>query len=162
MSNCANDGQSAGGGSSSGGSAPASTKQTTLSGFVSQGDGEVSEGPRNRIAAKLNFPTSVPADVKDAVLRYAPSQALMIADIPNVKGKPSFTAFYGVRLEYKPEDGKKLEPVRKQVYACLASQGCRTTAKTLKISSSSTTSATNHLKQEHSITSETSAAQQQK
>ena len=91
-SNCANDGQSAGGGSSSGGSAPASTKQTTLFGFVSQGDGEVSEGPRNRIAAKLNFPTSVPADVKDAVLRYAPSQALMIADIPNVKGKPSFTA----------------------------------------------------------------------
>ena len=162
MSNCANDGQSAGGGSSSGGSAPASTKQTTLSGFVSQGDGEVSEGPRNRIAAKLNFPTSVPADVKDAVLRYAPSQALMIADIPNVKGKPSFTAFYGVRLEYKPEDGKKLEPVRKQVYACLASQGCRTTAKTLKISSSSTSGATNHLKQEHSITSETSAAQQQK
>ena len=114
------------------------------------------------IGLQLNFPTSVPADVKDAVLRYAPPQALMIADIPNVKGKPSFTAFYGVRLEYKPKDGKKLEPVRKQVYTCFASQGCRTTAKTLKISSSSTTGATNHLKQEHSITSETSAAQQQK
>ena len=84
----------------------------------------------------------------------------MIADIPNVKGKASFTAFYGVRLEYKPEDGKKLEPVRKQVHACRASQGCRTTAKILKITPGSTTGATNHLEQEHSITSESSAAQQ--
>ena len=65
-----------------------------MSGFISQGDGEVSEGPRSRIAAKLNFPTSVPADVKDAVLRYATAQLSMIADIPNVKAKPSFTAFY--------------------------------------------------------------------
>lgn len=167
MSDCSsgnNDDGSVGGGSSSGGSPPAPPQQTTLSRVVGHGRGEVSERPRNQVAAKLKFPNSVPADVKAAVLSYAPPQKeLVIADIPNVKGKPSFTAFYGVRLEYKGEDRqKKLVPKRKQLYACLASQGCRTMSKTLKISSGSTTGATNHLKQEHAITSETSALQQQK
>lgn len=162
MSDAADDGQAAGGGSGSGRSSTASARQTTLPIVVGPVDREGSRRPKNPKAAKLRFPADVPADVKDAILNFTPPGHLLIADIPQDESAPSVSAFYGVRLDIKPNEGEKLAETRKQKYMCLATQKCRTARKLLGISTGSTTGATNHLKKQHSIQSAASVSQQER
>lgn len=104
--------------------------------------------PTNPQAASLNFPEGVPEAVKTAILGFKPPAERTIATLGGgKKGKRSIITFYGVRLELLPlQEGR-----RKQEWACLACQSCRTSGKRFNIFSDQTTGATTHLKDAHGI-----------
>lgn len=120
---------------------------------VGRGETETT-APAETDVQQLRFPEDVPDDVKTAVLNYKPPDKYTISRIHNVKTKPSFICFYGVRC-HEMVDGK-----RKNWYKCMATHKCRSNPK-LHAMAASTTGATEHLKI-HKIMSPTSAGDQQK
>ena len=121
-----------------------------VSGSRGSGSVETRTAERETDVHKLYFPSDIPADVKTAILDYQPPNGYSICSIHNVKSKPSFICFWGVRVS-KLLDGKK-----KSYYKCMATHTCRATNKLLSCSGS-TTGATEHLKKVHDIESATSA-----
>ncbi|CAM9752020.1 unnamed protein product [Hapterophycus canaliculatus] len=69
--------------------------------------------------------------------------------------RPTITCFYGVRLD--TGSGPFPPETREQTFACLASIFCRVSRTLVKLSSGSTTGATQHLKDTHGIEAVSSA-----
>ncbi|CAM9459705.1 unnamed protein product, partial [Hapterophycus canaliculatus] len=91
---------------------------------------------------------NAPETVRTAVMNYKPLGGFTIARVKKRK-RPTITCFYGARLDIG--SGPFPPETREQTFACLASNSCRVSRKLVKVSSGSTTGATQHLKDTHGI-----------
>ncbi|CAN0374935.1 unnamed protein product, partial [Ectocarpus sp. 12 AP-2014] len=131
--------------------------QPGIQGFMSAGAAAGEQARRNTTNPQttfLTFPDDVPESIKTAIINYQPPPQREIAPLDGVRTTRSTTAFYGVKLDILPRVG---EGRRKMEWACLASEVCRNSRKTLKIFSDQTSGVTSHLKDIHDIVGAASA-----
>ncbi|CAN0448823.1 unnamed protein product [Hapterophycus canaliculatus] len=87
-------------------------------------------------------------------MNFKAPEGFTIARITKRK-RPTITCFHGVRLDIG--SGPFPPETREQKFACLASNSCRVSRALVKVSSGSTTGATQHLKDTHGIEAVSSA-----